>query len=65
VIPSGRSGWLKLVATQDRAITGAAINFNRRDGRERGAFSGQRFTINYPLSTLHDFARPRRPPKDN
>jgi hypothetical protein len=51
VIPSGRSGWLKLFATQDRAITGAAINFNRRDGRERGAFSGQ--MIHYQLSTFH------------
>ncbi|HKQ72590.1 MAG TPA: hypothetical protein VJ810_02605 [Blastocatellia bacterium] len=40
VITSGRSGWLKLLSTLDRGISGAAINFNRRSARERIAFNG-------------------------
>ncbi|MGH9769435.1 MAG: hypothetical protein ACREAB_18585 [Blastocatellia bacterium] len=40
VIPPGRTGWLKILPTQDRAISGAVINLARRPGKERNAFNG-------------------------
>ncbi len=40
LIPSQRSGWLKLFAVQDHAISGAAINFTRRAPGRRSAFNG-------------------------
>ncbi len=55
-IPSGRSGWLKLFSTQDRGVSGAAINFNRRSAKERNAFNGgsnlHRLTNTAGTSTL-------------
>ena len=38
VIPSGRSGWLKLWAAEDAGILGAVINFNPQTASHPGAF---------------------------
>ncbi|MGE0132507.1 MAG: right-handed parallel beta-helix repeat-containing protein [Blastocatellales bacterium] len=39
LVPSGRSGWLKLYSTSDQGILGAAINFNQNSEGSAGAFS--------------------------
>ncbi|MGE3437347.1 MAG: CARDB domain-containing protein, partial [Blastocatellales bacterium] len=39
LVPSGRSGWLKLYSTNDQGILGAAINFNQNGEGAAGAFS--------------------------
>ncbi|MGE0132506.1 MAG: HYR domain-containing protein [Blastocatellales bacterium] len=39
LVPSGRSGWLKLYSTSDQAILGAAINFNQNSEGSSGAFN--------------------------
>ncbi|MGE0132107.1 MAG: choice-of-anchor Q domain-containing protein [Blastocatellales bacterium] len=39
LVPSGRSGWLKLYSTSDQAILGAAINFNQDAAGSSGAFN--------------------------
>jgi hypothetical protein len=40
VIPQGHTGWMKFFSTQDRGISGAAINFVRHSNMERNAFNG-------------------------
>lgn len=42
VIPSGRTGWMKVWTTNDRAITGAVINFNANATNSPAAFNGGR-----------------------
>lgn len=39
-IPSGRTGWMKLMAREERTISGAVINFNANAGTKKGAFNG-------------------------
>lgn len=39
VIPSGRTGWMKLFSTSDIGLLGAAINANPNSGASAGAFS--------------------------
>ncbi len=39
-IPTGRTGWLKVQASEDRALTGAIINFNLGTATQRRAFNG-------------------------
>jgi hypothetical protein len=38
-VPSGRSGWLKLFASSDQGILGAATNFNPNAAGDTGAFN--------------------------
>jgi hypothetical protein len=40
VIPTGRTGWMKLRARQDLAITGAVVNFNAKLTERNANFSG-------------------------
>lgn len=40
VIPAGRTGWMRLSATQDQAISGAVINFNPGAATIKGRFNG-------------------------
>lgn len=40
VIVAGRTGWMSLMAREDRAITGAVINFNSNAATQKGAFNG-------------------------
>ncbi|MDX2032752.1 MAG: hypothetical protein SF339_18895 [Blastocatellia bacterium] len=39
VIPAGRTGWMKFWAVDDRALFGAAINFNPASNASSGAFN--------------------------
>lgn len=38
-IPAGRTGWLKLAATNLGALTGAVLNFNANEAAQGGAFN--------------------------
>ena len=40
ILPAGRTGWLKLKARQDLAITGAILNFNSKLGERPAGFAG-------------------------
>lgn len=40
VVPTGRTGWLKLKARQDLAISGAILNFNAKLTERNAAFTG-------------------------
>lgn len=40
VIPAGRTGWMQFWATDDRALLGAAINFNPSANSSSNAFNG-------------------------
>jgi hypothetical protein len=40
VIPAGRTGWLKLKARQELAISGAILNFNAKPTERNTAFTG-------------------------
>ncbi|MEK7830572.1 MAG: hypothetical protein AAB401_05760 [Acidobacteriota bacterium] len=40
IIPAGRTGWMHFMADEDRAISGAAINFHPNAAGRKGAFTG-------------------------
>ncbi len=40
VIPAGRTGWMSIMAREERAISGAIINFNPNAATQKGAFNG-------------------------
>lgn len=40
LVPTRRSGWMRLMAREDRAISGAVIHFNPQTATRRGAFNG-------------------------
>ncbi|HQR34194.1 MAG TPA: hypothetical protein PLK30_15760 [Blastocatellia bacterium] len=40
VIPAGRTGWMSMMAREERAISGAIINFNPNAATQKGAFNG-------------------------
>jgi hypothetical protein len=52
VIPAGRTGWLKLKARQDLAISGAILNFNAKLTEQKAAFTGGHNLQHLELTTV-------------
>lgn len=61
VIPSGRTGWMRLMARDERAISGAVINFNPNAATRRNAFTGGH-NLHHVSYTTGGFLTPVFPP---
>ena len=61
-VPAGRSGWLKLNATNDQGILGAAINFNPNAGSSADAFNQGHNLHKLTLTSAASFTIPVFPP---
>lgn len=64
VVPAGRTGWLKLKARQDLAISGTIINFNAKQVERLTAFNGGHNLHHLELTTS-SFVIPIFPPTCN
>lgn len=57
-IPSGRTGWFKILSQSDIGILGAAINLNTNAGAAAGAFSGSHNLHKLTLTSATSFIIP-------
>jgi len=62
VIPSGRSGWMKLWTTPEFAVVGAMFNLNPNAAASRSAFNGAHGLHALRLQTRASFTIPIFPP---
>lgn len=61
VIPSGRTGWMRLMARDERAISGAVINFHPNAATQKNAFNGGH-NLHHISYTTGGFLTPVFPP---
>ena len=62
VMPPGRSGWIRLLTVEDRAILGAAINFNPMAAASVGAFNQGHNLHKLAFTTAASLTIPVLPP---
>lgn len=61
VIPTGRTGWMRLMARDERAISGAVINFHQNAATRKSAFTGGH-NLHHVSYTTGGFLTPVFPP---
>jgi hypothetical protein len=62
VIPSGRTGWMKLWSASDAGLLGVMINFNANAGISAGAFNQGYNLHKLTLTSAASYTIPVFPP---